>query len=286
MKKSLSLTILFVAAAFIFSQSLFSNRAGAPIARTGSPFDNSGVSCNAGGCHTGSPVVQETGWITSTIPGAGYTPGNTYTITATATSGSLVRFGFEISAQTSTGLQAGTNIITDVTNTRLAGAANPKYVTHTTTGSNAATTPGSKTWSYNWTAPLSGTGTVTFFGAFNCTNNSNSTAGDVVHLSSLIVSEDITGSWTSAADESYSFDIYPNPASEQITLSLIPKQSMKYTAQLVDVNGRAVKYLLTDEVISGSEKTLLLNVEDVEPGIYFLMLRSEESAAAKRIIIL
>ena len=61
---------------------------------------------------------------------------------------------------------------------------------------------------------------------------------------------------------------------------------MKYTAQLVDVNGRVVRQFVTDEIIYGSEKTLSMNVEDILPGIYFLMLRSAEATAAKKIIIL
>ena len=290
MKKSISMTILSAAAIFIFSQAIFqdgfSNRAGAPIARTGSPFDNGGVACNFSGCHTGFSVSNGLGWITSNIPGVGYSPGNTYTITATATFTALVRFGFEISPQTSTGLQAGTNSITDAVNTRLAPTNNPKYVTHTTTGSSAATTPGTKTWSYNWTAPIAGTGQVTFYGAFNCANNNNSSTGDRIFLSTLVVSEDITSSWTATADKLYSFDVYPNPASEHVTLSILAKQNLKYSAELVDVSGRVVKHLTSDEMISGSEKRTALNVGDVAPGIYFFMLRSEEATASRKIIIL
>jgi hypothetical protein len=289
--KNFSMTLLSVAAIFIFSQAIFregySNRAGAPAGRTGSPFDNGGIACNASGCHTGNPVSNVSGWITSTIPGTGYVPSSTYTITATATSAGLVRFGFEISPQTSTGLQAGTNVITDATNTRLAPTNNPKYVTQTTTGS-AANPPGSKTWTFNWVAPTAGTGTVTFYGAFNCANNSNTSTGDLIRLCTLVVSEDITTSWTTPDNNSYAFDVFPNPASGQITLSVLAKQNLKYTADLLDVTGKTVKQLHTDEIISGDKKSVRLNIEDIRPGIYFIMLKSENTAvyATRRIVVL
>ena len=151
MKRNITLIAFLAMAAFIISQSFFqdgfSNRLGAPIARTGSPFDNGGTACNANGCHTGFSVTNATGWITSNIPPTGYLSGNTYTITATATFTGLIRFGFEISPQKpSNGILAGTIVITDAINTRLAGSNNPKYITHDSTGTNASSTPGSKTW--------------------------------------------------------------------------------------------------------------------------------------------
>ncbi|HLG33931.1 MAG TPA: choice-of-anchor V domain-containing protein [Bacteroidia bacterium] len=288
MKKSFCLTLLSAAAIFIFSQAIyrdgFSNRVGAPSGRTGSPFDNSGVACNAFGCHTGFPVTNVTGWITSTIPGAGYVPGSTYTISAGAMFTSCVRFGFEISPQTGTGALAGTNIITDATNTRFA-SSNPKYVTHTTTGSNAMATPGTKAWSFNWTAPATGTGTVTFYGAFNCANNNNSNSGDQIFLSTLVVTEDITSSMSQPADESFAFDAFPNPASANIFVSITVKQSLTYSVQLVDVSGKCMKDFSVQEIFPGHEKRYELDVADISPGVYFLQVKSDERIATKKIIV-
>jgi hypothetical protein len=289
MKKSITLSILSIAAIFIFSQAIFqtgySNRAAAPVARTGSPFDNGGVACNASGCHTGFSVTNVTGWITSNIPVTGYVPGTTYTITATATFTALIRFGFEISPQRTNGALAGTIVITDATNTQLA-SGNPKYVTHTTTGTNAAATPGSKTWTFNWTAPVAGTGTVTFYGAFNCANNSNTSAGDRIHLTTMVAQEDFTSSMARPADETYAFNVFPNPASEQITLTLKAKENLTFTAELMDINGRIVKRFMRDEAIAGSEKTTSLSLDEVEPGIYFFFVKSETGTAAKRVVVL
>ncbi|MBK5283807.1 MAG: T9SS type A sorting domain-containing protein [Bacteroidia bacterium] len=289
MKKKTTVIILSVVMLLITTQALYykgySNRAGAPIARTGSPFDNSGVACNASGCHTGFSITNVTGWITSNIPGTGYAPGSTYTVTATATFSALVRFGFEISPQRANGNIAGTIIITDATNTQLA-AGNPKYITHTTTGTNAASTPGTKTWTFNWTAPATGTGTVTFYGAFNCANNSNTSVGDRIHLTTMVVSEDFTSSMSKPEDASFAFNVFPNPASDQITVSVQSELEIKYSAELVDINGRIVKQLMNDSLVSGTKQSFTFNISDIEAGIYFLLLKSKTGTAAKRIVIL
>lgn len=158
MKKKITIALFAALAAVVvidaFNNNVFTYTGGAPTGRTGSPGD--GASCS---CHN-SPVAK-TGWITSDIPTAGYTPGTTYTLTATCTNANQSKFGFEISPQNSTGTLLGTLIATNTTETKLIGSG--KYITHTSSG---ATGSGSKVWTFQWTAPVAGTGTVTFYGSF------------------------------------------------------------------------------------------------------------------------
>ena len=160
---------------------VISNGAAAPAGRTGSPGDG-GLTC-INGCHAGPAATTQTGWITSNIPGTGYVPGNTYNIVATVTRAGHSKFGFEISPQSPTGTYLGTMIDTS-TQTQIVST---KYITHTSTGTTG--TIGFHTWAFNWTAPVVGTGTVTFYGAFNATNSSNTSSGDTIFLSTLAVSE-------------------------------------------------------------------------------------------------
>jgi hypothetical protein len=139
---------------------------GSPGGYTGSPGD--GHNCTA--CHGGSASTV-TGWITSDIPSDGYTPGSTYTITATV-SGSGNK-GFEISPQTPAGALLGS--LTPGSGNKLCNSN--KAITHTTKlSSNPAV------WTFQWTAPAAGSGTVTFYGAFAITENSTK-------LSTMVVSE-------------------------------------------------------------------------------------------------
>ncbi len=152
---------------------------GSPAGRTGSPGD--GATCAGNNCHSGTATAQ-TGWITTNIPAQGYVPGSIYTITATATYAGLVKYGFEVACQNASGTALGTLINTS-TQTQLMGGT---YITHTSTGTTGS---GSKTWTFSWKAPAAGTGTVTFYGAFNCSNNDGHASGDIIYTSSTSVSE-------------------------------------------------------------------------------------------------
>src|SRR5689334_5092300 len=106
-----------------------SHTSGAPASRTGSPGDG-GATCK--NCHAGPNPTTEAGLITSNIPPDGYTPGQTYTITATVTRSGHTKFGFEISPQNIAGTKLGTLIVTNSTEMQLVGTG--KYITHKTNG--------------------------------------------------------------------------------------------------------------------------------------------------------
>ena len=141
---------------------------GSPAGYTGSPGDIH----HCVSCHNGSAATVS-GWITSNIPSQGYTPGIVYTITVTV-SGSGKK-GFEVSPQDPSGLQLG--ILTAGTGNHLVSGGT-KYVTQNSSGSSSSTV----TWSFTWTAPVAGTGTVTFYGAFTVGKSNTK-------LSTLVVSE-------------------------------------------------------------------------------------------------
>jgi hypothetical protein len=123
---------------------------GSPAGYTGSPGD----SHHCVSCHGGS-AVNVNGWITSNIPSGGYTAGTPYTITITVTG--TGKKGFELSPQDASGLQLG--VLSAGTGSHLVGGT--KYVTQSSAGS----TSGTSAWSFGWTAPATGTGTVTFYAA-------------------------------------------------------------------------------------------------------------------------
>lgn len=139
----------------LLAPNAISEPTGSPASNTGSPAD--GTTC-AESCHGGSAVTQA-GLITSNIPTAGYTPGTTYTITATISG--TGKKGFQVSPQNTSGTLLGSLI---------AGSGNKivgtKYVTHS-----SAKTTSTATWTFQWIAPAAGTGAVTFYGAFAITTS-------------------------------------------------------------------------------------------------------------------
>jgi hypothetical protein len=243
---------------------------GAPAGKTGSPADAS----NCTSCHSGTPTSQA-GLITSTIPVSGYIPGQTYTVTGSVTDATVVKFGFEISPQKTTGTLTGTMIRTDATHTQFVVGTGNKYITHTSVGTSYG--GHTATWSFQWTAPVAGTGNFTFYGAFNLTNANNASSGDRTVLSQLAIIENITAGITSLEDES-SFSVFPNPASDKVTVNL-KKHNDNASAQLMDINGAVVKNIA--EIGSSSNE---FNVSDLPAGTYFLSVYYGETVSTKKVI--
>jgi hypothetical protein len=150
MKRISILTCLVLGVLFIGFNQLNSYPTGAPAGYSGSPAD--GQTC--ANCHGGTATTVSN-VLTTNVPTVGYTPGQSYTITV-AIAGSSARKGFEVSPQNNTGTMVGT--IASGTGSTIVGS---KYVTHT-----SAKTSNPSTWTFTWTAPAKGTGTVNIYGAF------------------------------------------------------------------------------------------------------------------------
>lgn len=245
---------------------------GPPAGHTGSPGD--GTTCTS--CHGGITFPPIPGAITSNIPGGGYIPGTTYTITATAVHNTANMFGFQISPQNSSGTALGTLVATNTTETQLTGAG--AYIIHTSGGT--AGTSNSKTWTFDWIAPSAGTGAVTFYGAFNAANNSGDNTGDEIFTSSLAVQEDITISIADATIAEENIHIFPNPVSNELTISFpgdfLSEQS---SLEIISMDGRKVKEM---EMIMGNIP--LIDVSDLKAGMYFVTVKTGNNSYTKKIV--
>ncbi len=163
-----------------------SNNAGANTGYTGSPNEFNSRTCSSqnGGCHSGGGSTFQQGMITSNVPDCGYTPGETYTITLTVSSPGRSEFGFSVSPQLDGGATAGSMIST--AGTQLNGSG--RYLTHTAAGTSESS-PNTRVWTFSWIAPSAGSGNVTFYAAFNASNNNNGSSGDLLFNSNLSIFE-------------------------------------------------------------------------------------------------
>jgi len=248
-----------VTAVIIFLTASVWNSGGSPGAYTGSPGDNANT-CTQ--CHTGSNQ-QASGWITSNIPPEGYVPGQIYTVTATGTHTGVSRFGFEVTAENAAAAKQGAFIITNATETKLVNAG--KAVSHTFAG----TTPSgsSKSWSFDWTAPASGSGIITFFGAFNAANGNGGTSGDVIYLSTLSAGEASTSIREDAARKLAR--VYPNPFVNYLDISFEEKNPAVREIRMYSGNGTMVH----SDVLTGSVNgTYRIPAESLAGGIYQLSI--------------
>lgn len=267
-KISISIFAMVIGSIFIseYSSPANGDSSGAPSKKTGSPGDGS----NCTSCHSGTATTQA-GLITSNIPIGGYTPGQTYTITGTITTANKTKFGFQISPQDIAGALKGTLIITNATTTKLVSSG--KYITHKSTGTSFPS--GTATWSFDWTAPVAGTGDLSFYGAFNSSNNNGSSSGDAISLSSLAVSEAPTG----IADINHSSNqvfIYPNPVSDKLFITIGLAGSKNMTVGIIDVTGKLVKE------IACADGTI--DFTDLAKGYYVLKIKTADGVFIKKVV--
>ena len=252
------------------------NGSGAPAGNTGSPADNK--TCARLGCHPGTATLISD-VITSDVPATGYVPGYTYTITASITDPSLTKYGFQISPQNNAGTLLGTMALLDANKTKFTSNTN-KYITHKSAGT---TWPGhTATWSFSWTAPIAGTGDVTFYGAFNFSNNNNNTSGDVIHTSTLTIPEAF-GVGIDDICDSHEFSLYPNPASSEILLSYYLSNSTAVVISLYDLSGKRLAMLQQDIQQEGKQYASF-SLSDFANGTYIIELRTGDKTITRKFV--
>ncbi len=147
-----------------------------PPGMTGAPGEQ-----NCSLCH------DETGPGTiSIIAPATYVPGQTYQIQVqhATTDATRMRWGFEATALDGTNTMAGT--FTDTTAFTQQDFGDLRfYIEHNTAGTFAGT-PNGATWTFDWNAPATNVGPVTFYAAGNQANNNSNPSGDQTYLTTTV----------------------------------------------------------------------------------------------------
>lgn len=225
---------------------------GSPAGYTGSPLD--GKDCTV--CHGGSasPVI---GWITSDIPQEGYIPGETYTITTTVSGNG--KKGFLISPQNEEGDFLGE--LSTGPGTELKG--DNHYITQSSSSTNNP-----KVWTFPWTAPISGSGPVTFYGAFTINE-------PVTKLSTLTINENISiGIPENSSDE---LVLYPVPVKDKLNF-LLDNDTETLQVRIININGQSV----FSKRLNSFHSSYTINTENLSAGIYFLQVETEKNLFAKK----
>lgn len=280
MKRKLTFAFIFLTTTALLVQTdphqAISNSGGSPAARTGSPGDG-GATCTT--CHSGTASPSSSQIISSNIPATGYIAGQTYTITATVSQAGINEFGFQISPQNSSGGLMGTIINTTPSQTQI---LNSKYITHTSGG--IAGTSNSKTWSFNWIAPAAGSGSVTFYGAFNFSNNNGTTSGDIIRTNTITVQENTTTNVEEFEQAGFSATVYPNPAREEASLKLnaVEAGSAQYT--IYSAQGQRVSASGPFTILSGANVISLAEIDNLPAGIYKVAITLEDKTLFRNLV--
>ncbi|NDC31627.1 MAG: hypothetical protein EBZ58_11990, partial [Bacteroidetes bacterium] len=170
--KTKLIAIVFTFLALIFSNDIFTYSSNPPTGYTGGPSESNCTSCHSG-------TASSTGNISITGLPSAYAPGTNYSLSVNGASVATTSInGYELivlnSGNNSTGTLTAGSTSSTTTATRV-------YLRHSSSSAN--------TWSFNWTAPAQGTGTVTFYLCYVASNNSGGTSGDQTYVKSFTLTE-------------------------------------------------------------------------------------------------
>ena len=195
---------------------------GPPAGYTGAPGE---VQEACAECHV--PADAGTGHISITAPQT-YVPGQTYQITVSHSNPdpTRLRWGFEFTALDTSDEKAGDlqslDGLTQVLNNAGPGSAR-QYIEHTAAGTFVGQQDGA-TWTFNWTAPPTDVGHVTFYAAGNQANNDGNTSGDYIYRTFVTAAP-----FASTPD----FSIIATPSLRAVT----PGASAQYTTTITPSAG-------------------------------------------------
>ena len=253
-------------------------------AHTGAPGE---VHCATSGCHSGT-VNSGPGTTIFDISGGAttYVPNQTYTVSVNMTQATIDKFGFQVIAlKDADNSFVGTYTLTDPTNTRLInGSGGKKYVGSTPCGSDADPV-GSLGWTFDWEAPATNEGSITFYLASLATNHNHSTSGDDTYTQTLQLSPFTTGISEVSELES-SFEMYPNPVVDQLHVRYALEQGTNVEIILKDMTGRSVATIVSG-IRSAGKHDFQLDVKsgNYPTGFYSVNVSTADYNFSKRLSI-
>ncbi|MFA6056852.1 MAG: choice-of-anchor V domain-containing protein [Taibaiella sp.] len=277
MKKSIIISAIMLPGIFI----LFSSNSNGP-GSSGNGIRNNGpgsigtcASCHGGGAGTTTINIALAEKATGTAANGVYKPGVVYTVTLSGNNPNLPFFGFQLSAATAANQQAG-SFANLGGNKHISNLSGLQIVEHST---NIAKVNGAYTATFDWTAPVAGKGTVTFYGIINGVNDDNGTNGDRTSAPAAINLTEQPGQTAIHDLEQYSdLKLYPNPVAEVLHIRSESIANGKYDIRILDINGRAV---------FGSSERLnfaagwTVSLKSLKPGIYFLRIEGSGQQIAR-----
>lgn len=265
MKKALWFVSIFIIIQIVASIGIVdvhSNNSGANAGYTGSPNEFSSRTCSSqnGGCHSGAGASFQEGMITTNIPDCGYTAGETYTISLTVSSAGRNEFGFSVSPQLVGGATAGAMISS--IGTQLNGSG--RYLTHTSSGT-SETSSNTRVWSFQWIAPAAGSGDVTFYAAFNASNNNNTSTGDLIFNSNLTIFEGIQPEPPAIFGDNFSCEGSPVNLFSNYASGIVWSPGSQTSQEISVLNSGTYQVTVTNECGTSTSAPFDLSFEPIPP---------------------
>ncbi len=270
MKKNLLITLSIVITALFFMSNSGGRASATNSGNTGAPGDASGTCI---GCHGGGGITTDLGIQVMDPNGAivsSYVPGVVYDVMVTmnVTSGSASGYGFQMVSlmdAMDTDVAAFSN---PGSNTQIATAGGRQYAEHNGTSS-------SNTFSVKWTAPATGSGSVTFYASGNAVNGNGNITGDGADDGSLSLLESDPSSVSGVIND-FDMTVFPNPVRDVLNLSSTEVQFANLDFQIVDMTGKIVR--TGNTILSGGNTEL--DVNEFSSGNYTILLTDGQAKSS------
>lgn len=237
--------------------------------------------CTNGGCH-GNTTPTTTVGITITLDSAGYPTthykgGMTYYVKLTGTNGtgtSLPAYGFQLTAikgtsraTTSTGIQGGTFASTGLpASTQLTAPGTYTCLSILEQSTRISVSGTTFTDSFSWTAPIAGTGVVSFWSAVNFVNgNGSADRTDQWDTAKININEWATSAGVATIIENTEVVAYPNPVSNMLNMQINGAEGI-YNVTVYDLAGRAI--MNENITATGNNYTTSINTTNWATGMY------------------
>ena len=229
-------------------------------------------------CHVGTPSSSSLTLIDSTGQSVTkYMPGKKYKARLVISSNITQGYGFQMIALKDSD-NSDLKLFTDN------GANNYKLATAFSNGRRYAehdNISNSNTFEVEWTAPSSGTGTVTFYAAGNAVDRSSDNTGDEASVATpLKIIELSSETWSPNASEA-SLRAFPNPINKQLQLSAEFATSEICLISIFDTDGKLIQ---KEQVQAQAGKNVFqLDAANWSAGVYLVHIRGAETKLSVKV---
>ena len=214
-----------------------------------------------------------------------YDPGVTYHMVATVSRTGNSLFGICVEALTTANVNAGTLVITNTAKTSIktktVSGVSRRSVVHTL---NAGQGTNSYAFTFDWTAPASNIGDVSFFFTGVAANSNGNENGDYVYYGSQVVGYNVNNS-ISELTSVKEISVYPMPVQDHFTMNYELKNTGSVSINLYNIQGAIVSNLSHKVMSPGNYSDNFYLPEQLSAGTYILSVESESGITSKRILI-
>jgi hypothetical protein len=268
-KTTTTLSLGFLAAGMLFTQTAITNSSGVSAPLSGSPL-SSGTCAN---CHSGGTLTTQDVMITTDIPVDGFEENTDYTITVKGmgNGATAVKGGFNATVEDGSSF-VGTLSTISGGGAQVGGSA----ATHTS--SNNTFAGDTLVYQFKWNSGSASSATI--YTAFNFANGNGVTSGDAIKTKTLVLTKNTIGLEELAIS---TLRAYPNPVAERLNVEFAVPRAADLHISMTDLSGKYTRELFNGRAAVGPF-TLSEDIHDLPEGLYILSIQYDNDVYHDKVI--